>query len=455
MAPPKKVEVPEIVAAYKAAVAEGYADTIQAREMAGGGRRSALSVTAERLGLYRETAGRRLRAALRAPSTPPPTGQEPAEVGASSLGVAPLSSRPKVRVKAGSEERIEPAHILEVRREREKASSASAKARALEDLVASQAREIESLRLLKKAVVPEIAWPAAPAIRGRHRLLPMLFTSDFQAGEVIRPDDLEGMNEFNSDILAQRYQLMIDKTIMLATKYVGAADFPGIYYLRGGDVISGEIHADLAETNDLAAIPAIRKVYQLERAGIRRLKARFGRVRVISVDGNHDRITDKPRSKGNRFSIGRFLSWWLESAFEDDPNVEFVTPSSPDVLFEAEGWPVLMSHGDRMGSKGGGGFIGPEATIIRGHHKLFADWSAAGHPPRLILTGHFHTSLRTVRGFANGSIAGYSEFARDLRAIADAARQWLIFMHERERVSNAFDLRLSPFPVRNVSQIAA
>jgi hypothetical protein len=280
-------------------------------------------------------------------------------------------------------------------------------------------------------------------------LTPLLFTSDYQCGEVIRAEEVDGINEYNQDIFCERYQLMIDKTISLAAQNTGATEFPGLVYLRGGDAISGEIHDELAETNDLSAIPAGRLVFQQEREGIKRLLDKFGKVRVISLPGNHGRTTFKSYSKG--YAIRNFetmISWWLADSFSDNPNVTFWTPMSADAVFQVEGWYGCLSHGDRMGSRGGMGFVGPAATIARGHQKLFQNWTATGQKIDFIMTGHLHTSLKLERGYANGSLAGYGEYARDLRALPAAASQWLLFMHREQMVSHAFELALSKRPRR-------
>lgn len=295
-----------------------------------------------------------------------------------------------------------------------------------------------------------IFWkPAAPAIAGTTVLLPILFTSDFQVGEVVRPDEIDGLNAYDKDVFAERYARLIDRTIDLAENHVGKASFPGIFYLRGGDAISGEIHEELRETNDLPAVPAVRWLLAHEREGIRRLKAKFGHVRVISIPGNHGRHTVKPRSKGYLDkNFETLLALWLESVFADDPSVEFVLPASGDAYFDAQGWKFVLSHGDRMGSRGGTGFMGPIATIARGHKKVFENWSMTGRRVDFVLTGHLHTSVKTEIGFGNGAIVGYSQFARDLRMLPDAPKQWLLFTHAEHGVAAQFEVQLAPKPVR-------
>lgn len=322
------------------------------------------------------------------------------------------------------------------------------------DLAESQLRAFKSLR---SAEPDALNWTMpAPNLVKRNTLMPCLMLSDFQAGEVIKPAELDGMNEYNMDIFHERYRKAIEKTIEFARHHVGASDFPGCMYWQLGDVISGGLHLDLSETDQMASVPQIREVFRAEREGIKQLRAHFGRVHVVRINGNHDRTTLKPRSKAQAdTSFGSIISWWLESEFDSDPNVTFHIPSSPDALVRVFGWNVLLSHGDRMGSSGGKGFIGTEAAILRGHHQLFKSWSDGGIVPDLIGTGHFHTETKTVRGLGNGSMAGYSQYARDLRAIPDCARQWLIFMHEVHKVTHNISLRLSDFPRRTMLEAAA
>jgi hypothetical protein len=346
----------------------------------------------------------------------------------------------------------EPRDVLEARRDKNAIASLKASLKAMEARAVDAEDRASLMDALHKARVEPTQWLAAPHVQSVLSLTPLLFTSDFQAGEVVRPDEIDGINEYNQDIFAERYQTMIDKTIMLATENTGATEFPGVVYLRGGDAISGEIHDELAETNDLSAVPAARLVYQQEREGIKRLRDRFGRVRVISLPGNHGRTTFKSHAKN--YALRNFetlLSWWLADSFSDDPYISFWTPMSADALFEVEGWSGLLSHGDRMGSRGGQGFVGPAATIARGHQKLFQNWTATGQRVDFVLTGHLHTSLKLERGFANGALVGYNEYARDLRCLPDAAKQWLLFVHHKEMISHQFELQLSRKPRRHVA----
>jgi hypothetical protein len=299
---------------------------------------------------------------------------------------------------------------------------------------------------LEPPVWPERAEPGGH--QSAHK--PILFTSDFQFGEVVRPEEIDGMNAFNADIFAERYDRMILKTIQWADAIRDGwnATYPeGIIYLRGGDAISGEIHQELSDTNDFGAVPAVKELIRYEAAGIRRLRDHFGSVHVISIPGNHGRTTIKPRSKGYvQTNYETLLSWWLASELKNDEGITSEVPDSGDAYFVAEGWRFMLTHGDRMGAGGGRGFIGAAAPITKGHLKVRLDAYMADQPVDYVLTGHFHTSIQLPRGFANGTIVGYNEYAKSLRLDPDSAKQWLLFAHSTHVYGIA--LELSPFPRR-------
>lgn len=402
-------------------------DALRAFRVAG-----TVSHAARNLGIPRETFRSRLESARRRWPTGIPVIAEKREE------VTPPETTP-------------PDHIA-ARREQQTIVDLRARLKGAEERAIRAEDERDQLRHLRTTALAPAEWTPAETKSGRPRLVPILFTSDFQCGEVIKPDEVDGLNAYNMDIFADRYHALIERTIDISDHHTGEAEFPGIVYLRGGDAISGGIHAELKDTDDLSAIPAVRYLMRHEMAGIRRLKERFGRVLVVSIPGNHGRTTFKPRAKGYvEHSFETLLTWWLASSFEGDPAVTFQHPASGDAFFETNGWKFLLAHGDRMGSRGGQGFVGPAATIARGHQKLYGNWAATGRAPDFILTGHLHTSLKLQRGYANGSLAGYGEYARDIQALPDGAKQWLFFVHRRRGVSQAFEVQVSDRPRRVIT----
>lgn len=280
-----------------------------------------------------------------------------------------------------------------------------------------------------------------------HQEAPILFTSDFQFGEVIDLDDMEGINEYNVEIAVRRYQTLINKTVDLCFVHTANPSFPGIIYLRGGDAISGAIHEELRDTDEYTPPEAVIALARHEIAGIEYLADSFGRVHVISVPGNHDRTTLKKRHKKMAStSYEMMIQAMIQIYFEakNDTRITFHTPRSGDAYFPVWGWNFLMTHGDRIGTGGGTGYIGPIATITRGFAKIKRQHAGLGKHLDFILTGHFHTSCEPPGGFGNGSLAGYSEYARDLRADPEPPCQWLLMVHPEQGVTQRRKIYVEP-----------
>ena len=261
--------------------------------------------------------------------------------------------------------------------------------------------------------------------------VPVLFTSDFQWGEVVKEKEIDGINEYNQQIATQRYQRLIDKTISLYPK-----KGTGLILLRGGDSISGEIHDELSRTNDQQIVPAIVNLAEVEIEGIRRLKQHFGRIMVISVPGNHGRSTIKPIAKGYvTTNYDTLVTMFITQRFAKDEWISFYTPVSGDAYFTVFGYKFLLTHGDRIGGKGGQGFIGPIAPISKGVVKTRQQYLQMGRPIDYVLLGHYHTPFILPNAIANGTLVGFNEYAKGLRIEPQPPSQWFFTVNSRYGVN--------------------
>ena len=70
---------------------------------------------------------------------------------------------------------------------------------------------------------------------------------------------------------------------------------------------------------------------------------------------------------------------------------------------------------------------------MRGMKMTMDEYARRGVTIEQMFIGHFHTSLYLgrARGWANGSLAGYGEFARGARMTPEAPEQWIIYFHPR------------------------
>ena len=278
----------------------------------------------------------------------------------------------------------------------------------------------------------------------------VLVVSDEQAGENISASQIDFPNDYNAAIYRKRIRRVFDTAIKLAQIHDGGVDYEGLILAWIGDAISGDIHQDLAETQELTAPEQVVMVAEEMIAGIQLLleakrpdgKPLFPLIRLIFVPGNHDRDTMKPRSKsyvGHSLTIMALYA--IESHFKAKAaagdkmaaRLQVFGSKSGDVQVQIYHQTVLFTHGDRMGSRGGKGFVGAEATILRGAHLTRKQYAGMGRPVDLIICGHWHISRDLKIVIVNGSIAGPGEYSmRELRAEPEEPSQTMLFF-ERDR----------------------
>lgn len=268
---------------------------------------------------------------------------------------------------------------------------------------------------------------------------PVTIWSDWHYGEVVRREEVGGVNEFNAKVAERRIQTLVDKTIELCFHHMGAkeAEYPGIVVCLGGDMISGDIHEELAVTNDRTPYQAINDLADLIAAALTQVADKFGKVFVPCVVGNHGRGTHKPRHKTRiHTSFEWVLYCQLERHFKNDPRVTFDIPEQTDSYFAVYGHRFLLTHGDSLGARGGDGIIGSIGPIMRGKIKTGASEAQIGRDFDTMLIGHYHQYIALPGLVVNNCLKGYDEYARlFLRAPYSRPSQALFFVHPHHGIT--------------------
>lgn len=305
----------------------------------------------------------------------------------------------------------------------------------------AQIRE-HAFKLAARKKPGSIGWNVITHKPSGKRDIPVLFTSDFQVGEVVTLEDTRGENAYNLAIFRKRYRTLIGVTEKLIERDGGADQ---IVYVRGGDAISGGIHPELADTDEVPPPQQCIEVIEAEIWGIRYLADKFGKVTVISVAGNHDRIDEKPRNKAYlAHSYEALIQYAIEAAFKGDKRVSFVTDPSGDVLFKVHDYNFLLTHGDRIGSGGGGSF----ASIAGGARKVRDMYAAQRIHVDLVMCGHFHRFMYVPYEFMiNGCLPGYNEYVRGrMRARMCPPSQALFYVHPDRGITNIREIDVNGRP---------
>lgn len=293
--------------------------------------------------------------------------------------------------------------IAGLRKELEAAMTVASTAEVLREYVGTAKLAVNELDLPQWAYEPKKA--KAPGV-------PKLMLSDLHWGEQVRSSQIGGVNSYNLAIARRRLQTVVETTIALCKILDPSMSYPGIVMPLGGDMVSGNIHDELAATNELNTMPTVMDIYKCLVAAITLMADTFGRVFLPCVSGNHDRDTKKIWSKDrNHTSFGWLLYQFLAAHFENDKRVTFYIPDGSDALYRIYGTRYLLTHGDQF--RGGDGIIGPLGPVTRGEQKKNTRNAAVGQDYDVMEFGHFHKRMLTARLRGNGSLKGYDEYAAD------------------------------------------
>lgn len=277
--------------------------------------------------------------------------------------------------------------------------------------------------------------------------VPMTMWSDFHWGEVVRAEEVGGVNAFNRKIAKTRLKKLVNQTIELCKYHMVNPQYPGIVVALGGDMITGAIHEELQDTNDGYVQQSLLELQEELIAALTEMADAFGKVFVPCVVGNHGRETLKPRMKGRVYTSYEWnLYCQLKRHFKRDARFCFLVPGETDCYFNVLGHRFLLTHGDSLGVKGGDGIIGALGPIARGTFKLGRSEAQIGRDFDTLLIGHYHTYIprgQAVPVIANGTLKGYDEYARlGLRVRYTRPSQALWFVHRKHGITAQWEIFL-------------
>jgi hypothetical protein len=292
-------------------------------------------------------------------------------------------------------------YIAKLERELKAANKQSADNRALVEAIGETAD-----RAAESTPPPWLSNEVAPSAPG----VPTLFLSDFHWGEVVHASQINGVNRFNVSIARRRLKDTIDAAVVLSRIVSPKMDYPGIVCALGGDMVSGNIHDELAATNEFNTMPTVLDLWEHLASAITHLADEFGSVFLPCVTGNHGRDTRKIWAKDRHHTSFDWLLYQiLAKHFKDDKRITFHIPDGSDAQYRIYSTRYNLTHGDQF--RGGDGMIGPLGPITRGDHKKRSRNSQIDLDYDILIMGHWHQYIHLSKLIVNGSLKGYDEYA--------------------------------------------
>ncbi|MNR71532.1 hypothetical protein D3C71_21610 [compost metagenome] len=244
--------------------------------------------------------------------------------------------------------------------------------------------------------------------------IPTLFLSDWHWGEMVTPSQVEYLNEFNLTIANRRADRVFDSSLSLLFKHMSGQHYDGMTIILGGDMLSGNIHEELRQTNDAPIHVCVLTLAEKLAEKICMVASQFKWLYVPGVVGNHGRIDRKPTAKNAVVDNYDWLVYELVrqlvvGRLGAKCNVEFDISPSLDLSYQLYGTRYLLTHGDQIGGGSGVGGFWPSMmrTAHRKQERAVANGSGGFD---YMICGHFHKYGNVANVIVNGSLKGYDEW---------------------------------------------
>ena len=234
--------------------------------------------------------------------------------------------------------------------------------------------------------------------------------SDCHFDEVVNPEEVNYVNGYNRAIAVARLKSFFINLIKLSEQYINGIKVEGLVMPMIGDMVSGNIHEELKESNEDAIVSTCLYYADQIIAGINLLLEHFETIHVPCVVGNHGRLDKKPRAKGRAKESFDYLIYHLVAReFKNNSDVTFSIPNESDCRYSLYDTRYQLTHGDQF--RGGSGIAGMLSPLMIGDHRKRKREQATNTPYDYLVMGHWH-QLAFFKGIiVNGSLKGYDEYA--------------------------------------------
>lgn len=266
-----------------------------------------------------------------------------------------------------------------------------------------------------------------------------LLWSDTHAGEIVSGDETNGLNAYDWAEMMRRHDAILRGVL----SYVANRPYPvrRLHVWALGDMLSGNIHEELSETNEFPIIECAVQFGLDAGEWLERFLPEFEEVRFAGVVGNHPRLSPKPQSKRKFDNFDWLVYHTMQQRLRAYPTVSWQIPKAQKWPVEICGRRVLLTHGDGIRST----MVDvPWGGIIRHFSKLSNEYARAGKPIDHMAVGHWHeaNAIKNRRILVNGSVKGVDEYALDRFGGGEPPAQMLVTFHAKRGLTDVSYLDL-------------
>ena len=272
---------------------------------------------------------------------------------------------------------------------------------------------------------------------------------DTHIGEHIDYQQMAGLNSYDFDIFNKRLSGWATQVLNLVQLRREAVPINDLIVPMLGDMISGDIHEELSNSNLANCMEQMIRGANLIAQALMFLAPHFETIKVPCVVGNHGRMTRKPPMKDKYMDWDFLLYQWIAAFCRVQKNIEFDIRKSFINTFQVYNRNVLIMHGDSASGAGSLTTITRVLTSLRSVlqfrkgleveagevHDEIVDPNILPASFDSVMMGHFHRTdeldIGTGHALICGCMKGGDEFALQRLAVITKPQQIVTYWHPK------------------------
>ena len=300
--------------------------------------------------------------------------------------------------------------------------------------------------------------PAFPAVKtvkwdkvwasnqGRRSSTPQVVVaplSDLHVGDNVDFEQMSGLNSYDIDIFNKRLYGWATQLLSLVEYRRNIAPVKELVIPMLGDMVSGDIHEELARTNIDNCMQQMIRGANLIAQAIMFLAPHFEKISIPCVVGNHGRMTRKPPLKDKYMEWDYMLYEWVAAYLRNQEHITFSIPKAFLNSFEVGNRNILIMHGDSISGAGSTQAISKGVTGLRAflqYRNTLEDAVFTSQDDMVtqfdsVMMGHFHRieeiDIGTGTIYICGTMKGGDEFAAQRLHAINKPRQLVTYWHPK------------------------
>ena len=227
--------------------------------------------------------------------------------------------------------------------------------------------------------------------KGRSQSTAVVVASDWHLEERVKPETVEHLNQYTVSIAEKRAKAFFRNALKLIEMSRSNTNIDNLVLALIGDFITGYIHPELMESNQLSPVQACAKAFEWLCSGIDFLlkHGKFKRILIPCCVGNHGRTTEKRRISTEQDNSYEWLLYqFINNHYKDDPRIEMQMGGGYLSYLKVYDMTLRFHHGHNV--RFGGGIGGISVPL----NKAISQWDKFKRAD-LDIIGHWHQRQST------------------------------------------------------------